>query len=88
MATEGGTLDAMIQAGEFTLPGRTAMTRELRVLLEHLNLENCLLTSSHASNYLTIRVVLPQDKPKALAYIDKTLEGGGDAFRPDFLRGL
>ena len=89
MATEGGTLDAMIQAGEFTLPGRTAMTRELRVLLEHLNLESCLLTSNHASNHLTIRVVLPQDKPKTLAYIDKTLEAGGDdAFRPDFLRGL
>jgi len=89
MVVEGGELEELIDAGEFTLPGRTAMTRELRTFLEHLDLANCLLTSNHASNYLAIRAVLPQDKPKTLAYIDKTLAAGGDeAFRPDFLRGL
>jgi coproporphyrinogen III oxidase-like Fe-S oxidoreductase len=89
MVTDGGRLDALIASGKFTLPGRTAMTRELRVLVEHLQLSNCLFTSAHASNHLAIRAVLPQDKPKTLAYIDKTLvEGGDDAFRPDFLRGL
>ena len=89
MVTEGGQLEEMIDSGEFTLPGRTAMTRELRVLLEHLELGNCLLTTSHASNHLAIRAVLPQDKPKTLAYIDKALDQGGDGvFRPEFLRGL
>ncbi len=89
MVVEGGRLEEMVAAGKITVPGRTAMTRELRVLMEHLKLGNCLFTSAHASNYLVIRAVLPQDKPKTLAYIDKTLEeGGDDSFRPDSLRGL
>ncbi|MFH1531334.1 MAG: radical SAM protein [Pseudomonadota bacterium] len=87
MVTDGGRLEELIEAGEFNLPGRTAMTRELRLLLEHLEQGNCLITSNHASNHLAIRAVLPQDKPKILAYIDKTLERG-EGFREDFLRGL
>ncbi len=89
MVIEGGRLDEMMAAGKFTLPGRTAMTKELRMLVEHLQLGNCLFTSNHASNHLAIRAVLPQDKPKTLAYIDKSLANGGDdSFRPEFLRGL
>jgi len=87
MVTEGGRLDALIAEGKFTLPGKTAMTRELRVLLEHMKMGNCLFTSNHASNHLAIRAVLPQDKPKTLAYIDKALELG-EGFREEFLRGL
>lgn len=89
MVVEGGELDRRLEAGGFTMPGRMALTRELRLLLEHLELEGCLVTSNHASNHLAVRAVLPQDKVRALAYLDKVLElGGENVFRPERLRGL
>jgi hypothetical protein len=43
----------------------------------------------HASNYLSVRGKLPQDKEKMLKQLDKVLAARDPALlRPEFLRGL
>jgi hypothetical protein len=43
----------------------------------------------HASNYLSVRGILPRDKEKMLIEIDKVLASRNPSLlRPEFLRGL
>jgi hypothetical protein len=43
----------------------------------------------HASNYLSVRGKLPQDKEKMLGDLEVVLTAGDPALlRPEFLRGL
>ncbi len=86
---EGTPLFDLVESGEFSLPSRYGMVKELRHLISKLELDNSLLTSAHASNYLTIRSVLPKDKRKTLAYIDSIMSKADEnLLKPEFMRGL
>jgi radical SAM superfamily enzyme YgiQ (UPF0313 family) len=62
---------------------------ELKSIIENSNFTNCFFSSMHASNYLSVRGKLPQDKEKMLKQLDKVLATRDPSvLRPEFLRGL
>lgn len=80
-------LFAEAEAGRFRLPDQTGLLRELRVMVEHIDLARGQLMSNHASNYLPINARLPKDKAAVLATIDQALTGGL-RLKPEYLRAL
>jgi radical SAM superfamily enzyme YgiQ (UPF0313 family) len=62
---------------------------ELRLIIENSNFTDCFFSSMHASNYLSVRGKLPQDKEKMLRGLEKVLAARDPSLlRPEFLRGL
>ncbi|MEA1872181.1 MAG: radical SAM protein [Chloroflexota bacterium] len=62
---------------------------ELRLIIENSNFTDCFFSSMHASNYLSVRGKLPQDKERMLRELEKVLAARDPALlRPEFLRGL
>lgn len=62
---------------------------ELKLMIENSSFTNCFFSSMHASNYLSIRGKLPQDKKRMLGELERVLKEKDPALlRPEFLRGL
>jgi radical SAM superfamily enzyme YgiQ (UPF0313 family) len=62
---------------------------ELRLIIENSNFTDCFFSSMHASNYLSIRGRLPQDRERMLRELEVVLAARNPALlRPEFLRGL
>lgn len=74
-------------AGKFELPDQQALLRELRTMVEHLDLKKGQLQSNHASNYLAINARMPRDKQAVLTAIDRAL-AGQTRLKPEYLRAL
>jgi radical SAM superfamily enzyme YgiQ (UPF0313 family) len=63
--------------------------REMRVLLETLELDDTIFRSDHASNYLVLKGTLNRDKRRLLATVSAALERPGAVpLRPEWARGL
>jgi radical SAM superfamily enzyme YgiQ (UPF0313 family) len=80
-------LAEQVRDGTFKLPGARELLVELREMLAHTDLSRGLFLSNHASNYLALKVRMPGDKDKALAQIDRALDGGV-GLRPEWARAL
>jgi radical SAM superfamily enzyme YgiQ (UPF0313 family) len=62
---------------------------ELKLIIENSNFTDCFFSSMHASNYLSVRGRLPQDKERMLRQIEAVLAARDPTLlRPEFLRGL
>jgi len=62
---------------------------ELRSIIENSNFIDCFFSSMHASNYLSVRGKLPQDREMMLRDLKVVLAARDPALlRPEFLRGL
>ena len=62
---------------------------ELKSIIENSNFTDCFFSSMHASNYLSIRGKLRQDRERMLKQLDKVLAAKDPSLlRPEFLRGL
>jgi radical SAM superfamily enzyme YgiQ (UPF0313 family) len=62
---------------------------ELRLIIENSNFTDCFFSSMHASNYLSIRGKLPQDRERMLRGLEVVLTARDPSLlRPEFLRGL
>jgi len=62
---------------------------ELKLIIENSNFTDCFFSSMHASNYLSVRGKLPQDKDRMLGELEKVLAAGDPSLlRPELLRGL
>ena len=62
---------------------------ELKSIVENSKFGNCLFSSMHASNYLSIRGRLPQDRERMLRQLENVLAAKDPSLlRPEFLRGL
>lgn len=72
---------------DWILMDRSEILRELRLMIEHLEMEECVFRSNHASNYLPIKAVLNRDKTRLLKQIDGALENPA-LLRPEYLRAL
>jgi radical SAM superfamily enzyme YgiQ (UPF0313 family) len=89
MVVPGTVLAEQQERGEFVLPDTRGLLEELGVILAHTDVTDCLFTSNHASNYLPLRITLPQDKEQALSIIEHVLtQNRTDLLRPEHLRGL
>jgi radical SAM superfamily enzyme YgiQ (UPF0313 family) len=89
MVVPGTPLYDEYQSGAFKLPGAFGFIEELGIIIANANFTKCFFTSNHASNYLPLRVRLPQEKEKALRIIATALQSGDQkVLRPEYARGL
>lgn len=85
----GTPMQAQIECGEFKPVSPFQSLQELRTIVANLDVTHCFFSSMHASNYLTVRGTLPEDKAKMLAQIDKVLDKrDASMLRPEGFRGL
>jgi radical SAM superfamily enzyme YgiQ (UPF0313 family) len=62
---------------------------ELKGIIENSSFTDCFFSSMHASNYLSVRGRLPQDKERMLKELERVLSKKDPSLlRPEFLRGL
>jgi hypothetical protein len=53
------------------------------------NFTDCFFASNHASNYLPLRIRMPQEKERALRLIREVLERNDPSLlRPEYMRAL
>ena len=57
--------------GRYRLPSSKLVMAETRLLLENIELQDCLFTSAHVSNYFNLKGRLPGDKRKMLDQINR-----------------
>lgn len=89
MVIPGTTLHEEMIAGKFTLPDPFQLIEELGIMLENLHVTRCLFTSNHASNYLPLKVRLPEGKSAAVRFIRELLaQRDSRVLRPEYLRAL
>jgi radical SAM superfamily enzyme YgiQ (UPF0313 family) len=79
-----------MRAGKFKLPDKFGLLSELKLMLENMDVKNdCFFASNHASNYLPVRALLPRDKKKVVALLDKVISSGDmSILRPEHMRAL
>ncbi|MGQ9720833.1 MAG: radical SAM protein [Candidatus Jordarchaeum sp.] len=73
MVVPGTPLHKEVQEGRFQVLNPQEILQEMRLLVENLELTNCVFRSNHASNYLPLGGILPQDKEDILRVIDLAL---------------
>ncbi len=89
MTPPGTHIHNLVKTHEFESMKPMDILKELRILVQHLDLNNCIFRTNHASNYLPIRGVLNQDKNAILEILDVTIsKDDTSGFRPGYLRGL
>jgi len=78
------------RAGRFQLPDKFGLLRELKLIIEHMDVgRRCLFTSNHASNYLPIRARLPEEKSRVLKLLERVIDSGNeDLLKPEHMRAL
>jgi radical SAM superfamily enzyme YgiQ (UPF0313 family) len=89
MTPPGTQIHDMVQSGEFNPMSPLDILAELRTLIEHLELTDCVFRTNHASNYLPLAGNLGREKDKLLRILDVAIERGNtEGLRPDYARGL
>jgi len=85
----GTPLHEQWQRGEFHLVSPFQSLEELKAIIEKSSFTDCFFSSMHASNYLSIRGWLPQDKARMLKELEGILtQKDTSMLRPEYLRGL
>lgn len=75
--------------GRFSLPDTFGFLGELGLMIANSNFSDCFFTSNHASNYLPLRVRLPEKKEMTVSAIQRIIqEADTKVLRPEYLRGL
>jgi len=81
----GTELEAQVNRGEHRVPAPLELLEELREMLAQTELTHGLFMANHASNYLPLKVEMPQGKAEALALLEAALRGEvhlrSDAYR-------
>lgn len=75
-----------IEEGKMTLITPEQSLREIRTMIENMDVSNCVFRSNHPSNYVPIKGTLPGDREKMLKEIDEALRES--RFRPEGWRAL
>jgi radical SAM superfamily enzyme YgiQ (UPF0313 family) len=85
----GTPMERDLETGKLVLPTPFGMIQELEWMIENSEFTNCFFASNHASNYLPLRIRLPQGKEEALKRIREVLRRKDPALlRPEYLRAL
>jgi radical SAM superfamily enzyme YgiQ (UPF0313 family) len=89
MLEPGTEMLRQVRAGELVLPDAIGMLAELREMIAHIDVTDCLFRSNHASNYLPVGGHLPPDKATMLAALDRVLQAPESArLKPEAWRLL
>lgn len=74
---------------DFVPLSQQGLFEEIRVFLEHLELDSTIFRSDHASNYLVLKGNLGRDKQRLLGEVDLAIRDPGAApLRAEWMRGL
>ena len=85
----GTRLADEVEKGIFEVPDPYMLLEELAIMIENTNVTHSFFAANHASNYLPIKVWLPEDKDRAVQAIRGVLSRRDPALlRPESLRAL
>jgi radical SAM superfamily enzyme YgiQ (UPF0313 family) len=74
----GAPLYEEIETGRFQMLSPLQVVEETRLLLENVHVKkDCVFRSNHASNYVSLRGTLPQDKDRMLAQLAEAAAHAG-----------
>ena len=77
---DGSYLTKAAAEGKYTVVGLEEIVKELKLILENIHGEAMtapvIFRSNHASNFLTLKGTLPQDRDAMLAHVNRVLERG------------
>jgi radical SAM superfamily enzyme YgiQ (UPF0313 family) len=77
------------KGGKFSLISPFQSLAELKLIIQNSNFTNCFFTANHASNYLSIKARLPEQKIEVIKLIDDILTTKDmSRLRPEFVRAL
>jgi radical SAM superfamily enzyme YgiQ (UPF0313 family) len=89
MVVPGTPIEKEIETGKLILPTPFGLIQELETMIQHCGFSRCFFASNHASNYLPLRIRMPEEKEEALRRIREVLRRKDPALlRPEYLRAL
>ncbi len=89
MIVPGTPIEMEIETGKLVLPNPFELIQELEWMITHCQFTHCFFASNHASNYLPLRIQMPEQKEEALKRIREVLRRKDpDLLRPEYLRAL
>jgi radical SAM superfamily enzyme YgiQ (UPF0313 family) len=85
----GTPIEKEIRTGKLVLPTPFGLIQELETMITNCRFTRCFFASNHASNYLPLRIRMPEEKEDALRRIREVLQRKDPALlRPEYLRAL
>ena len=89
MIVPGTPIEKEIETGELVLPTPFGLIQELETMIANCKFTDCFFASNHASNYLPLRIKMPEQKEEALKRIREILRRKDpELLRPENLRAL
>jgi len=89
MIVPGTPIAKEIKTGKLVLPTPFGLIQELETMIAHCQFTHCFFASNHASNYLPLRIQMPEQKEDALRRIREVLlRKDANLLRPEYLRAL
>jgi len=89
MIVPGTPIEMEIETGKLVLPNPFELIQELEWMISHCQFTHCFFASNHASNYLPLRIQMPEQKEAALKRIREVLlRKDPKLLRPEYLRAL
>jgi radical SAM superfamily enzyme YgiQ (UPF0313 family) len=89
MVVPGTPIEREIEAGKLELPTPFGLIQELEAMIKNCQFTDCFFASNHASNYLPLRIRMPEEKEEALRRIREVLRRKDSTLlRPEYLRAL
>ncbi len=86
MVERGTPLEKWVREGSFTVLGPADILRETELFLQHIDSPGSVFRMNHASNYLTLKGTLNEDREALLAKVHRGMEGYG--LRSESMRAL
>lgn len=75
------------ERGDFEMPDERGLLIEMKEMIAHTNLSSGIFASNHASNYLSVKVRLPEGKQEAMDLIDAALREE-IGLKPEWMRAF
>ena len=89
MIVPGTPIEKEIETGKLVLPTPFGLIQELEWMIENCHFTHCFFASNHASNYLPLRIQMPEQKEAALKRIREVLQRKDpELLRSEYLRAL
>jgi radical SAM superfamily enzyme YgiQ (UPF0313 family) len=85
----GTPLEQEYKQGKFTVISPFQSVMELLDIIRNSSFTHCFFSSMHASNYFSVRGILPGDRERMINQLERIIKKGDpDSLRPEYLRGL
>jgi radical SAM superfamily enzyme YgiQ (UPF0313 family) len=89
MIVPGTPIAKEIETGNLVLPTPFGLIQELETMITNCQFTHCFFASNHASNYLPLRIQMPEQKEGGLKRIREVLQRKDpELLKPEYLRAL